>query len=657
MRRRLSPRATPTSSSSACASCARPEPRRSCRDAAVTVVVPTADRPAQLAGCLRALAALDHPRERLRGRRRRRRQRRRPRAGVRRRAVPVVLVRRERGGPGAARNTGARAADGDVLAFTDDDCRPDPGLAARAARGRRRPGRRGRRADRQRARATTLRRREPAHPGPRLRALQPRPGARRGSSRRTTSRVPRADFLGARRVRRGRVPVRQRGPRPLRPLARRPGRTLRYAADAVVRHAHALDLRAFVAPARRVRPRRRALPRARAAGAARAGCATRRASTATRRCGWRPRGCGRAAARRGSPRCSRSGRPRTPPGTPPSGAAVGPPGRVADSGVVTRRPRRAEAAGASAAAGLADAAHGGRRRSRARARARAARALGIRGRAATRWRRSVLAAASIVLAAEVLSLVDALSRGPWLAFQALAHRRRASAAAWRTGHRPPGSRSAGARRLHIAARAHPAIAFLVGAAALAMLLQAVSAVLVAPDNWDAMTYHLSKAAYWLQYDSATQYVGGSWHQLYSPPNAEMLQAWTMEMFGRDRFTQLVQWSAGVACGLVVYEGAREVGARREHAAVRGSAVRRASPAVAAELQRPERSGDGRVRRRRGAVRRAGAAARRRPARSWSAASPPAWRPGRRAARSSSPRASRSSSSWCCCAAARRAGPW
>jgi GT2 family glycosyltransferase len=40
----------------------------------------------------------------------------------------VRLVRRRRsGGPAAARNDGAAAARGRLLAFTDDDCRPDPG--------------------------------------------------------------------------------------------------------------------------------------------------------------------------------------------------------------------------------------------------------------------------------------------------------------------------------------------------------------------------------------------------------------------------------------------------------------------------------------------------------------------------------------------------
>ncbi len=95
----------------------------------VSVIVPTRDRPRQLAGCLAALAALDHPRERLEtivvddaG-------------GAPLPAAPGVRVLRhaERRGPGAARNTGAAAADGDVLAFTDDDCRPEAGWLAALA--------------------------------------------------------------------------------------------------------------------------------------------------------------------------------------------------------------------------------------------------------------------------------------------------------------------------------------------------------------------------------------------------------------------------------------------------------------------------------------------------------------------------------------------
>jgi GT2 family glycosyltransferase len=95
-----------------------------------TVIVPTRNRPAQLAGCLEALFA-QHPS-----------------AGPfeiivaddagahdlqpvlqphARNPIPIRLLRLEsNAGPGPARNAAAQIAKGRWLAFTDDDCRPRP---------------------------------------------------------------------------------------------------------------------------------------------------------------------------------------------------------------------------------------------------------------------------------------------------------------------------------------------------------------------------------------------------------------------------------------------------------------------------------------------------------------------------------------------------
>jgi len=90
----------------------------------ISVVVPTRDRPEALARCLAALA--------------------RQRVGV----LDVIVVNDATGeitapgarvvraqgrGPAAARNLGARAARGDVICFTDDDCAPGPDWARRLA--------------------------------------------------------------------------------------------------------------------------------------------------------------------------------------------------------------------------------------------------------------------------------------------------------------------------------------------------------------------------------------------------------------------------------------------------------------------------------------------------------------------------------------------
>lgn len=99
----------------------------------VSVIVPTRDRPAQLARCLDALARLEYPHERYEvivvddGSD--------PPVAAPALAGPSVVIVQESGaGPAHARNAGAARARGELLAFTDDDCRPDAGWLAAFAR-------------------------------------------------------------------------------------------------------------------------------------------------------------------------------------------------------------------------------------------------------------------------------------------------------------------------------------------------------------------------------------------------------------------------------------------------------------------------------------------------------------------------------------------
>jgi GT2 family glycosyltransferase len=93
-----------------------------------SVVIPTFNRPDRLAGCLEGLCGLAADRHsfevlvvddgstiELEPMLRPYRQR-----------LELQLIRQQNAGPAAARNTGARHASGHVLAFTDDDCVPDP---------------------------------------------------------------------------------------------------------------------------------------------------------------------------------------------------------------------------------------------------------------------------------------------------------------------------------------------------------------------------------------------------------------------------------------------------------------------------------------------------------------------------------------------------
>lgn len=91
-----------------------------------SIIVPTYDRPRQLAACLQSLARLNYPRDCFEvivvddGSET-------PTAIVVASfedRLDITLLTQPNAGPAAARNTGARQAKGDFLVFTDDDCAP-----------------------------------------------------------------------------------------------------------------------------------------------------------------------------------------------------------------------------------------------------------------------------------------------------------------------------------------------------------------------------------------------------------------------------------------------------------------------------------------------------------------------------------------------------
>jgi hypothetical protein len=164
----------------------------------------------------------------------------------------------------------------------------------------------------------------------------------------------------------------------------------------------------------------------------------------------------------------------------------------------------------------------------------------------------VTAAAVVVGVSLALSLVDDLSRTGLLVAQAVVAI--ACAALWLRAGRPSPP-SVPLRALVRRARGDGVTALAVFAAA-ALAVQFYVAIAVAPNNWDSMTYHLSRAAYWLQYGAVGAFPGGTLRQTASAPNGEILQAWTMAITGTDRFAALVQWACLVGIAACIYAAAR-----------------------------------------------------------------------------------------------------
>ncbi len=80
----------------------------------------------------------------------------------------------------------------------------------------------------------------------------------------------------------------------------------------------------------------------------------------------------------------------------------------------------------------------------------------------------------------------------------------------------------------------------------------VLCTIVAPSTPDSMSYHLARAAYWIQNGSLAAFETPDMRQVAFPPNAEIGLMWTMIIAGSDRFASLVQWAAAIVGALSIY---------------------------------------------------------------------------------------------------------
>ena len=78
-------------------------------------------------------------------------------------------------------------------------------------------------------------------------------------------------------------------------------------------------------------------------------------------------------------------------------------------------------------------------------------------------------------------------------------------------------------------------------------LTGVIAILAAPNNWDSMTYHLSRVVHWIQNGSVNHYPTSILWQLFHPVYAEYEVAHFQLLSGSDRLAQIPQWLSMLGC--------------------------------------------------------------------------------------------------------------
>jgi hypothetical protein len=170
----------------------------------------------------------------------------------------------------------------------------------------------------------------------------------------------------------------------------------------------------------------------------------------------------------------------------------------------------------------------------------------------------LLASAALILLGEALSLVRGVSRWGYLGGQVVLLL--AAIAVW---HARGTQRLARPQVSWATLRRHPVVVALGLVVGAAVLYQAFVVFATPPNNWDSLTYHLSRVAYWLQHGGVA-YVPAAHtaRQNAFPPNSELEILYTFAFLRGDVAAALPQLAAEGALMLAVAGLARRLGFSR-----------------------------------------------------------------------------------------------
>ncbi len=101
---------------------------------------------------------------------------------------------------------------------------------------------------------------------------------------------------------------------------------------------------------------------------------------------------------------------------------------------------------------------------------------------------------------------------------------------------------------------------MLGSILLIVTLVGILALVAAPNNFDSMTYHMSRVVHWMQNRSVDFYATSIQRQLYQKPWAEYAILHLQLLSGGDRLANVIQWLAMIGSIGGVTLVARQLGA-------------------------------------------------------------------------------------------------
>ncbi|MBN1681173.1 MAG: glycosyltransferase family 39 protein [Anaerolineae bacterium] len=113
-----------------------------------------------------------------------------------------------------------------------------------------------------------------------------------------------------------------------------------------------------------------------------------------------------------------------------------------------------------------------------------------------------------------------------------------------------------------AVRNYPVLWVLGGGVLVMYLVFAAVILVMPPNNWDSMTYHMARVGHWSQHASFYKWYTPILRQTAFPMNAELGIFWTTLVMGTDTFVEFVQWISVPVAMLAIVGLARLLGFSR-----------------------------------------------------------------------------------------------
>ena len=173
---------------------------------------------------------------------------------------------------------------------------------------------------------------------------------------------------------------------------------------------------------------------------------------------------------------------------------------------------------------------------------------------------AIASAAQMVLAMEGLSLVHSIGAAGLLLVHGVSALLAAALGA--RSEIPTVTRNLRRWRERVLAISCPSLRILLAAVCASGLVTASLVLLLPPNNFDSMVYHMARVAYYMQQKSFDQFPTPDLRLTILPANAEILIAWQAVLLRSDRTAGLVQWMSWCGCMVAVYELARSFTPRR-----------------------------------------------------------------------------------------------